>query len=153
MRITKSLRKKTTPVRSAIILELAQLRIKARKKFPFADEMFLTRRGYEQSTGALIATYKAQRFANFERIVDICCGIGGDLMFLARRQVDCETIGVDNDPLVCLFAQQNLSAAKVSGHADVVESDFNEYDLSSFAAVHVDPDTAHPRSHSAIEFF
>jgi len=116
------------------------VRIKARKKFPFAEEMFLTRKGYEQATSALIAEYKAKRFARFERIADICCGIGGDLMYLANRAADCETVGIDNDPLVCLFAQQNLGAARVSGHAEVVESEFADYDLSSFEAVHIDPD-------------
>lgn len=140
VRIIKTLRKKTTPTRSAILLELAQLRVRARKKFPFADEMYLTRKGYEQATGALLADYKAQRFTRFERVADVCCGIGGDLMFLAKREIDCETIGVDQDPLACLYAKQNLGVAGVAGHAEVIESAFESYDLSSFDAIHIDPD-------------
>ena len=49
--IVKRLRRDTTPARSALVTELAQLRLRARKKFAQADSMFFTRKGYEQSHG------------------------------------------------------------------------------------------------------
>ncbi len=122
LRIAKALRKQTSVTRSALILELAQIRIRARKKFANADQMFFTRRGYEQSSSQLIAAYKAKNFVHFDRVVDICCGIGGDLMALAMRNSDGETVGVDRDPLMCLFAQQNLKRTSASDRAKVVES-------------------------------
>ena len=145
--LAKTLRKEISPVRSAIVMEMAQLRNRARKKFPTADEMFFTRKGYEQSTSALIAEYKARQFSQFERVADICCGIGGDLIELAMRSDDCETIGVDNDHLTCLYAEKNLASVRATGHADVVESSFADYNLSGFDAIHIDPDRrAHGRT-------
>ena len=42
VRIAKSLRKKFSPNRSALIMEQAQLRIRARTKFKLANEMYFT---------------------------------------------------------------------------------------------------------------
>ena len=101
--------------------------------------MFFTRRGYEQSTNTLIADYKAKKFAGQNQVVDICCGIGGDLISLASRQNGQTTIGVDNDPLTTLFAQRNLEAMGLK-QVEVLCQDFESTDLSSDFAVHVDPD-------------
>ena len=60
--INKKLRKKTTPVRAAIVIEQAMLRMRGLKKFACADQMFFTRRGLEQSTSLQIARYKATHF-------------------------------------------------------------------------------------------
>ena len=123
-----------------LILELAQIRIRAARKFANADEMFFTRRGYEQASGQLIAEYKARNFVHFDRVVDICCGIGGDLMALATRNSDGETVGVDRDPLMCLFSEQNLRCTSAKNRATVVESRFEDFDSRSFDAMHIDPD-------------
>ena len=107
VRIAKSLRKLTTPTRSALLMEQAQLRIRARKKFGLADKMFFTRRGLEQSTSEAIARYKATRFADLQSVADICCGIGGDLIAMAHRgdgSSPHQTVGVDQDEHTCLFA-------------------------------------------------
>ena len=134
------MRKQTSVTRCALILELSQIRIRARRKFANADCMFFTRRGYEQASGQLIAEYKAKNFVHFDRVVDICCGIGGDLMALATRNSDGETVGVDRDPLMCLFSEQNLLCTSVKDRATVVESRFEDLDSRSFDAMHIDPD-------------
>ena len=112
VRIAKSVRKLTTPTRSALVMEQAQLRIRARKKFSMAANMFFTRRGLEQATGKLIAAYKAEHFANLSSVADVCCGIGGDLIALAQRNAPnakcAPTIGVDSDEHTCLFAAKNI---------------------------------------------
>ena len=85
VRIAKSLRKLTTPTRGALVMEQAQLRKKAGQKFTRASRMFFTRRGLEQASGQRLAEYKASRFQSLENVADVCCGIGGDLLSLARR--------------------------------------------------------------------
>jgi hypothetical protein len=136
VRIAKSLRKEVSVVRSALVLELVQLRIRARKKFRNAEQMFFTKRGLEQSTGYLIGDYKATRFAEHQRVADICCSIGGDLMSLARRT---RTTGMDRDPLASLFAQKNLEVNQLND-SSVANISFEQIKLNDFDGIHVDPD-------------
>ena len=157
--LIKKLRKKISPERSALVMEQAQLRIRAKKKFPQAETMFFTRRGLEQSSGTLIAQYKAMRFAGLKNVADICCGIGGDLIGLGKRgikssvlkleqgtveEVDTgslQTVGVDADALTSLFASHNLEANGLDPASNSVEQvDFEKFDLSSFDGFHIDPD-------------
>lgn len=140
VRIAKSLRKKITPTRSALILELAQIRLKAKVKFSLASRMYFTRRGYEQATGELMARYKARRYSYFDRVADVCCGIGGDLQQLATRSSDGETVGIDQDSLMCLFASRNVSITNAADRTTLVESEFEDFDIRSFDALHFDPD-------------
>ncbi len=145
VRIAKSLRKKTTPTRAALIMEQAQLRIRGRRKFSQAAEMFFTRRGLEQATGKRIASYKAGRFAQLSNVADICCGIGGDLIALAKRdhsdEPSCRTIAIDSDEHTCLFAKKNVEVnCKRSGEVTFRQIDFADFDLSDLDGIHIDPD-------------
>ena len=141
LKTAKLLRKSITPAQAAMVMEQAQLRIRARRKFEHADKMFFTGRSLEQSTSSLIATQKTKRFANFARVADICCGIGGDLVSLAQRGEipDMETVGVEKDPVPACFAASNLKATGCD-HARVENVSFEDFDLSPFDAVHFDPD-------------
>ena len=66
-------------------LYLGELRMRALEKFPNASEMFFDRDGYEMATRADVAAYRAQRLSHCDEILDLCCGIGGDSMFLAQK--------------------------------------------------------------------
>ena len=136
VRIAKSLRKEMTPARSALVLELAQLRIRARKKFTLAEQMFFTKRGLQQASGYEIADYKARRFVECTRVADICCSIGGDLLALAKVA---ETVGVDNDPVTTLYARRNAEVHDLQ-NASTAECDFEDFDLAGFDGIHIDPD-------------
>lgn len=148
VRIAKSLRKLTTPTRGALVMEQAQLRKKAGQKFTRASRMFFTRRGLEQASGQRLAEYKASRFQSLESVADVCCGIGGDLLSLARRDrleestiSAARTIGVEIDELTSLFARKNLDVYSLGqGLADVRQVDFADFDLSKLDGIHVDPD-------------
>lgn len=148
VRIAKSLRKLTTPTRGALVMEQAQLRKKAGQKFTRASRMFFTRRGLEQASGQRLAEYKASRFQSLKIVADVCCGIGGDLLSLARRDhlgdsktEVARTIGVEIDELTSLFARKNLEAYSLGQDlADVRQIDFAEFDLSNLDGIHVDPD-------------
>lgn len=144
VRIAKSLRKLTTPTRSALLMEQAQLRIRARKKFGCANSMFFTRRGLEQATSETIAKYKAKRFANLQSVADICCGIGGDLISLADRGDDStlqHTVGVDQDEHTCLFAEKNIEVhGRQNSTVEIRQIDFANFDAADCDGIHIDPD-------------
>jgi hypothetical protein len=81
------------PVNEAIQLVLARRR--AEGKFPgIAGRLFCDRQGVEQATSLRVAEHKAARFGS-AGVLDLCCGIGGDTMSLARRG---PTVGVDHAP-------------------------------------------------------
>jgi hypothetical protein len=130
VQLAAAFRRELSADRARLVLEQAVLRRRAREKFSAPDELFFTARGLEQSTGEVIALYKASRFPAGAPVADLCCGIGGDLLGLARRG---PATGVDCDPVAALFAAANT-------HATVQCSDMVEIALDRFAAWHIDPD-------------
>lgn len=105
----------------AAALTQVALRRRARTKFGAdADRMFFTRDGLEQATTAGVAAYRAGRIAAVlgagggspdqaaaARVADLCCGIGGDLLALARAGL--AVTGFDRDPLTAEIARANLA--------------------------------------------
>jgi hypothetical protein len=99
-------------VRSALAQH--ELRERARAKFVRADRMYFTREGLEQSSAELVARHRAIRYQRFERVADLCTGIGGDLLALAAGRA---ALAVDRDPIHLRMALRNaaaLGAAEVS---------------------------------------
>lgn len=141
LQIVKQLRKVVSAEQSALILELAQLRRRASKKFDRSSQMFFTRRTLEMATDQRIAAWKAKRFAGISNIVDICSGIGGDLIGLAMH-VGERIVGVDQEELMVCYANANLAAHGVE--SSVTQQSFEDFDWSPFEAVHIDPER---RSH------
>ena len=119
----------------AAATEQAQLRERAREKFSRADELLLTRSGLEQSSGEVVAQHRAARFAGSDGLVlDLCCGIGGDLLALgAGRPV----IGVDRDVTHAVLARHNAQVYGVA--ARVVVADVRDIRTEPAAMVFVDP--------------
>ncbi len=152
--IAKSLRKEITATRTALVMELSQLRIRAKRKFENANELFFTRRGLEQSTSQQIAKFKARRFSACKQpVFDVCCGIGGDLMQLAVHlagHADC--IGVDSDPLICLLAMRNLEVLGVPTPM-VIQSEFEQQSFPGRSMIHIDPDRRVKRRTVRAELF
>ena len=160
LKINKRLRKEISPSRAAIIIEQAQLRLRAQVKFDRASELFFTRKSLEQATGLRIAKHKARRWKGMNVVADVCCGIGGDLMAIAARdRIDKtvfpdhqrtvessnvafevpQTVGVEVDKLTAMFADRNL---RVMGfeNASVRCDRFESITLDRFDAIHIDPD-------------
>ena len=136
--IIKSLRKSLPANRASLILDQAQLRIRAKRKFALADKMFFTRPALEMATDETIANFKAQRLSSLNSVADICCSIGGDLIGLAQRSPRAQTSGLDLNDVAVLFANKNLEAHGISGEANV--GDFNDFSIGDFDAIHIDPD-------------
>lgn len=130
----KSLRKSLPLDRAAVLLELAQLRIRARRKFSRADKMFFTQRSYEQSSSETISHYKANLIPD-GTVTDICVGAGGDLIALAEKHT---TIGLEMDSTLVRYAQANLKAYDRTG--EVLQDCFSKSTPVRTDFWHLDPD-------------
>jgi hypothetical protein len=122
----------------AAALTQAELRNRAKEKFSPADaeRMFFTVNGLEQATRHSVSAHRARRFAERGgRVVDLCCGIGGDLIALARAGVP--ATGVDVEPLTAAVATANVEQLGLA--ATVIQADATSIDRSDFAAVMCDP--------------
>ncbi len=110
-------------------VELTRLRRRAAAKFPAPQAMFFTREGLEMTSAAPVARHTARRFAGMPRVLDLCCGLGGDCLALAEtaRRV----IAVERDPLALEMARAN---ARVLALHDRI--DFLRADVTQFVAAH-----------------
>lgn len=130
------LRKQLTAEQTRRLLEQLTLQRRAATRFPRCDEMFFTDKGLEQATDATVAAYKARRFED-RAVVDLCCGIGGDLMALAERG---PTLGIDWDPACVHVARANLQVVASQYPVDVAMSDVEQLSVLPNCAIHIDPD-------------
>ncbi|MCX5423063.1 class I SAM-dependent methyltransferase [Streptomyces sp. NBC_00078] len=119
----------------------ARLRQRAAAKFAAGDaaRMFFTPNGVEQSTRASVATYRAECFraTGARSVADLCCGIGGDAIALARAGI--RVLAVDRDPAAAAVARANADALGLAELIEVREADVTEVDTSGYDAVFVDP--------------
>ncbi|MFJ4919933.1 SAM-dependent methyltransferase [Streptomyces sp. NPDC088725] len=125
------------------VLAQARLRQRAVAKFGAEDayRMYFTPNGVEQATRSTVAAYRAARFRRLApeaRVTDLCCGIGGDAIELARAGFAVEA--VDLDPLTCEIARTNLrTLAPDAPPATVTHADVREYGLDGAHALFIDP--------------
>ncbi|WP_327087657.1 class I SAM-dependent methyltransferase [Nonomuraea sp. NBC_01738] len=118
-------------------LTQAGLRERARAKFgDDAAIMYFTPHGLEQSTRLEVAAHRAERLAGL-RVVDACCGIGGDALALARA--GCEVVAVELDPLTAAVARANADALGIGDRVTVRVGDAAEVTPEDFEALFADP--------------
>ncbi|GHB44277.1 methyltransferase [Streptomyces viridiviolaceus] len=119
----------------------ARLRQRAVAKFGAEDagRMFFTPNGVEQSTRASVAAYRARRLTDLgvTSVADLCCGIGGDAIALARAGI--RVLAVDRDPATVAAARANADALGLGDLIEVREADVTEVDTGGYDAVFVDP--------------
>ncbi|MFG2403425.1 methyltransferase domain-containing protein [Streptomyces brevispora] len=119
----------------------ARLRQRAVAKFGAEDayRMFFTPNGVEQATRTSVAAHRAGRFAGagVRSVADLCCGIGGDAIALARAGIS--VLAVDRDPLTAEVARANAVALGLDALIEVRCADVTEIDTSPYDAVFVDP--------------
>ncbi len=138
MHALSTLRKGTTPEHAAAAMTQVELRAKAAAKFgDLAESMYFTPDGLEQATRLRVAEHRASRiaFAEPSSVIDLGCGIGGDLVSFARAGLT--VAGIDQDPLRVEVASANLAALGVGGAVQV--ADATALDLSGFGVVFADP--------------
>jgi len=119
----------------AAALSQLTLRARARAKFRLADQMWFTREGLEQASSERMAALRAARYEPYPDVADLCTGIGGDLVALAKGR---RVLAVDRDPLHLRMAELN---ARAHGCAQVRTrcEDVAAVPLTGVSAVFVDP--------------
>ena len=138
------LRRTAAPEHVAAAITQATLRVRAREKFGAqADRMYFTPDGLEQATRARVAEHRTGRLvaASTTTLVDLGCGIGGDLIAAARAGIVCA--GVDLDPVRIEVARANLEALDLPGAVTV--ADATTIDTTPFDVAFADPARRGPR--------
>ncbi|MCU1672626.1 MAG: hypothetical protein JWN77_739 [Frankiales bacterium] len=92
------------PELGPLALEQAVLKGRARAKHPDGDRLWWTGEALEQASSYAVAVHRAARFAGAERVLDLCCSVGGDLLPLAAVA---PAVGVDLDEGRLLLAAEN----------------------------------------------
>jgi SAM-dependent methyltransferase len=126
------------PAQVAAALSQVELRRRAVPKFgDRAAAMYFTAEALEQATRWPVATHRAARLraAGVGTVVDLGCGIGGDL--LAFADAGLTAAGVDTDPLRVDIARANLAALGLGGAVQV--ADATTVDTTPFDATYADP--------------
>lgn len=121
---------------------LTQARLRQRALIKFGDDaerMLFTPAGLEQATRASVANHRATRFAGagLRSVADLCCGIGGDLVALARA--GCDVHGVELDPVTAAVAGANAEELGVAERTQVSAADATALDTGSYDALFLDP--------------
>lgn len=122
----------------AAALTQVDLRHRAEAKFgDLAQQMYFTTDGLEQATRLPVSQHRAARVraAGLETVIDLGCGIGGDLIAFALAGLT--AAGVDLDPLRVAMAEANLAAAGVGGATMV--ADATTINLDPFEVAFADP--------------
>jgi SAM-dependent methyltransferase len=138
LRAQTALRRDASAEQVAAAMTQAQLRLRAVAKFgDLAARLYFTPDGLEQATRLPVATHRAARLEAFRAttLIDLGCGIGGDLMAAARAGLTCA--GVDLDPVRVEVARANLAALDLPGAVTV--ADATAVDPSPFDVAYADP--------------
>jgi SAM-dependent methyltransferase len=127
------------PLVAAAVTQV-RLRHRAEAKFGAdAAAMFFTADGMEQATRQSVAAHRARRYADagVDRVLDLCCGVGGDLIALGRAGLSVH--GVDRDELTVEVARANVAALGLGERAGVEQADVTDVDLAGWPAAFCDP--------------
>jgi SAM-dependent methyltransferase len=122
--------------------DLAQRAVRKLGQPPAGGEWSVSRRALQQATAWQVANLKAGWFG--DRVVyDLCCGIGGDCIALAKRG---PVVAVDSDPQMVAMVSTNLALAGANlapagmHQVQVRCADVTTLVIPGEAAIHIDPD-------------
>ncbi|WP_432797479.1 THUMP-like domain-containing protein [Poriferisphaera sp. WC338] len=144
------LRKKFSADHVRAALDLTLARRKAQNKFPkkIVNKFLALPQAVEQASSYRAAKYKATRFKTCfdkdahpsipeNRIIDLCCGIGGDALALSQiLPSPDQLLAVDIDPLRTWMCKQNTGVQTLV--TDITTPTFKQT-LSNFDCYHIDP--------------
>ncbi len=133
--VATRLRRQLSASRVHLILQQVELRKRAAAKFSQAARMFFLPQQMEQATSEAVAIYKSARFPA-GAVADLCCGIGGDTIGLAKQHAVC---AFDRDNICRLLAQENVRV-NAGLAVEVVQADVAQVAVDTCVAWHIDPD-------------
>lgn len=118
-RLASELRRSFPPAEASALAEQVTLRARARKRFGDDFAWLFTADGLEMMTHPAVAARRAARLCRMGApVLDLTCGLGGDLRACEGASIRC--VGIESDPVVALLAGANLTrAAVVRGNATV----------------------------------
>ncbi len=126
------LRKKWTQAQVGVAIEYARAKRKIERKFLNAS-IVSDCPGVEMASSPVAAGYKASRFVRTlgvdSPVVDLCCGIGGDAIELARAGI--RVVGIDHNPARAWMCAQNAKIETIC--CDVLDPSVPD------GAFHLDP--------------
>lgn len=141
--LLQPLRRQFTAVEAGALLSLARLRQRATSKFPKAAHLFFTAEALEQATAWPIAQWRAawiDQQAPPGPLLDLGCGIGGDLLALAQRR---RVIAFETDPVRLRLAEANVAAFGLQEQVQFIQADWTQWlaadTLPAAAAAFADP--------------
>ncbi len=137
LRCSSTLRKQFSAEQVQAALDLVIQRNKAERKFTRAAAMFFTRESLEVASGEAIAKYRAQRFAAYESVADLCCGIGGDSLGFAQSGITVHA--QDSDSLRLRMAELNAMANGFGERMHFLQADVLHDLLPDVPAMFADP--------------
>lgn len=142
LELTELLRRSFPSDLAAVALTQAMLRKRALAKFgAVAESMYFTPAGLEQSTRSAVAELRARRYAaaGARRVADLGCGIGGDMIALARAGP--AVLAIERDPLTAAVAAANATALGLTDRVEVRCADVTALDLTRLGidAIFCDP--------------
>lgn len=117
---------------------LSQIKIQKRNlnKIPISNELLFTEQGVQQASSFKLAQYHTKKFEAFYKVADLSCGIGVDLMNIAKEKEQVYAIDLDADTLKLAeynCESQNLNNIKfISGKAEEFTQQVD--------AIFIDPD-------------
>ncbi|MFI6673935.1 methyltransferase domain-containing protein [Kribbella sp. NPDC050470] len=139
LQLVEKLRRQYDATLVSAAVTQAALRHRAVSKFDSdAARMYFTPDGLEQATRSTVGAHRAQRIATTmpgSSVVDLGCGIGGDLISAARAGL--RVTGVERDPATADAARANLAALGLPG--EVIVGDAESFDLAPYDVVFADP--------------
>lgn len=126
---------------AATVMATARLQTKARVKLG-EGLWWCTERSLSQATPIQVAELKSRWLAP-ARVADLCCGLGGDAVAIARAVYsESEITIVDNDTNLIEMAVENLrlNSDLPQNRLHVHAADVAEVQLPADCAIHIDPD-------------
>ncbi len=112
VQLASALRKDFPADEASALAEQVTLRAKARERFGDGSGFLFTADGLEMMTHPLVAVRRAKRLAELGlTVVDLTCGLGGDLRACADAGM--RASGIERDRATTLLAAANVPAAGV----------------------------------------
>lgn len=114
-------------------------RAAAAGKFAGAETLFCDREAAEQTGSEIVAAHTAARFAGYQHVADLGCGMGGDTLALARHA---RVLAIDRDPARRAMLAANVEAHGLADRVTVLDAEIEGWappDGSPVDAVWCDP--------------
>jgi hypothetical protein len=138
--VAMSLRREHGQQAASLLMTIATNQTRATDKFGPGIWM-ANEKSIAQATDRVVADYKASLFGN-ATVFDLCSGIGGDAMELAKRG---PVVAVDIDPQMVAMAMANLCTdssrrGQSMQDTEAICADATQLTIPPDAAIHIDPD-------------